>query len=70
MITQLNPPIPVITPDGKGMAHMVIDYGVEHDLLFVVFQDDGGECWCWQNKYIRAGTNITIGRTKEKSDEI
>jgi hypothetical protein len=70
MITQLNPPIPVVTPDGKGMAHMVIDYGIEHDLLFVVFQDDGGECWCWQNKYIRAGTNITIGRTREKNDEV
>lgn len=63
-ILQLNPPIPVITPDGKGMAHMMIDCGIEHDLLFVVFQDDTGERCTWENKYIRAGSNITLGRNK------
>lgn len=53
------------------MAHMVIDYGIEHDLLFVVFQDDTGECWCWKNKYIRIQTNITIGRNnKENRSEV
>jgi hypothetical protein len=62
MITQLNPPIPMRTPLGKGMAQMVIDYGVEHDLLWVVFQNDTGECWCWGNQDIRAQNNITIGR--------
>jgi hypothetical protein len=62
MITQLNPPIPVVTPHGKGTAQMVIDYGVEHDLLWVVFQNDTGECWCWGNQDIRAQNNITIGR--------
>jgi hypothetical protein len=62
MITQLNPPIPMRTPLGKGMAQMVIDYGVEHDLLWVVFQNDTGECWSWSNKDIRAQSNITIGR--------
>jgi hypothetical protein len=62
MITQLNPPIPVRTPYGKGMAQMVIDYGVEHDLLWIVFQNDTGECWSWSNKNIRAQNNVTIGR--------
>jgi hypothetical protein len=62
MIIQLNPPIPVRTPHGKGTAQMVIDYGVEHDLLWVVFQNDTGECWCWRNQDIRAQNNITIGR--------
>ena len=62
MITQLNPPIPMRTPIGKGMAQMVIDYGVEHDLLWIVFQNDTGECWAWVNKEIRAQNNITIGR--------
>lgn len=61
MITQLNPPIPVRTPHGKAMAQMVIDYGIEHDLLWVVFQSDG-ECWCWSNRDIRAEPNITVGR--------
>ena len=61
MITQLNPPIPMRTPLGKGMAQMVIDYGVEYDLIWVVFQANG-ECWCWGNKEVRAQNNITIGR--------
>ena len=65
MITQLNPPIPVRTPQGKGMAQMVIDYGLEHDLLWVVFQDENGECWSWRNQDIRAQNNFTIGRTME-----
>jgi hypothetical protein len=68
MITQLNPPIPVKTPVGNGIAHMVIDYGIEHDLIWVVFQDDG-ECWCWGNTGIRAGSNITIGRNKKNGEE-
>lgn len=65
MITQLNPPIPIVTPHGKGLAHLVIDDGIEHDLIWVVFQDDGGECWSWRNQDIRAQSNITIGRTSE-----
>jgi hypothetical protein len=47
------------------MAQMVIDYGVEHDLIWVVFQNDTGECWGWGNKDIRAQSNITIGRVTE-----
>jgi len=27
-LLQLNPPIPVITPKGKAMAHVLIDYGI------------------------------------------
>lgn len=60
---QLNPPIPVITPKGKALAQLVIDYGPEHDLLWVCFQDDG-ECWTWDNSKIRAQTNITMNRPK------
>lgn len=61
MILQLNPGLPMVTPKGKGLANMVIDYGPEHDLIFVVFQEDG-EIWCWRNQDIRAETNITFGR--------
>jgi hypothetical protein len=63
MLLQLNPPLPVITPYGKSIAHVLIDYGIEHDLLFVCFQNDTGECWTWSNKEIRADENITIGRS-------
>jgi hypothetical protein len=60
VIIQLSPPIPVITPKGKAMAHLVIDYGMEADLVWVCFQDQTGECWSWVNKDIRAQPNITF----------
>ena len=62
MLLQLNPPIPVETPRGKAMAQVIIDYGVEHDLVWLCFQDDTGESWCWNNKFIRAQNNITFSR--------
>ena len=62
-ILQLNPPIPVITPKGDGYAHLLIDYGAEFNLLWVVFLDDSGECWTYDNTQIRAQKNITMGRT-------
>jgi hypothetical protein len=62
MILQLNPPLPVITPKGLGIAHMVIDYGPEHNLYWVVFLDTTGECWTYSNPDIRAQKNITLKR--------
>ncbi len=53
---QLDPPLPVTTPKGPALAHVLIDYGAEHDLVWVCFQDNG-ECWCWRNQDIRATTN-------------
>lgn len=58
---QLNPPIPVKTPNGNAMAQVLIDYGPEHDLIWVCFEE-GGECWSWCNQDIRAQTNLTFGR--------
>jgi hypothetical protein len=58
---QLDPPLPVITPKGSGIAHVLIDYGPEHDLIWVVFQENG-ECWSWRNQEVRADENITFGR--------
>jgi hypothetical protein len=65
MLTQLNPPIPLITPKGKAWAHIVIDYGQEHDLLWVCFQDETGECWTWGNRDVKIQENISMGRTKK-----
>ncbi len=62
MVTRIDPPIPVLTPKGKALAHFLIDYGFEHDLYWVCFQDETGECWTWSNKDIRAQNNITAGR--------
>ena len=62
MVTRIDPPIPLLTPKGKALAHFLIDYGFEHDLYWVCFQDETGECWTWSNKDIRAQNNITAGR--------
>lgn len=63
-ISRVDPPIPLMTPKGRAMAHFLIDYGMENDLMWVVFQDDTGECWTWENAQIRARINQTIGRKK------
>jgi hypothetical protein len=62
MIIQLNPTIPLITPKGEGIAHFLIDYGIEHDLYWVTFITETQECWTFSNRDIRACKNITIGR--------
>jgi hypothetical protein len=62
MILQLNPPLPLKTPKGQGWAHLVIDYSQEHDLLYVVFLDDTGECWTFPNSQVRAVENVSLGR--------
>jgi hypothetical protein len=64
MLLQLNPQIPVVTPRGKGVAIGWIDYSAEHDIMWIVFQDDTNECWTWRNKDIRAQQNFTLGRKK------
>lgn len=61
MILQLNPPLPIVTPKGKAIAHMVIDYGPEHDLVWVCFQKDK-QIWCYRNQDVRADDNVTYDR--------
>jgi hypothetical protein len=58
---QLDPAIPVVTPTGKAMAHVLIDYGLEHDLLWVCFQENG-QVWTYRNQDIMADKNVTFGR--------
>ena len=65
MHLQLNPPIPLDTPKGKGFAHLVIDYSQEHDLIWVVFIDETRECWAFRNQEIRIQKNITLGRAND-----
>ena len=62
MLSQLNPPLPLLTPKGKAWAHLVIDYGMEADLLWVCFQDEDGACWTWSNRDVRIQANATLGR--------
>lgn len=60
MILQLKPTIWLDTPKGIGLAHFLIDYGEEHDLLWVVFDDKTGEVWTWPNPRVRAIKNISL----------
>jgi hypothetical protein len=62
MIIQLDPPIPLISPKGKGIAHFLIDYGIEYDLMWVIAIDETGEIWTFKNPEIRFLKNITLGR--------
>jgi hypothetical protein len=64
MITQLNPPLPMVTPKGDGWAHFVIDYGPEGALLWVVFMDADGACWTVPNPEVRLYQNWTLGRRR------
>lgn len=65
MILQLNPPLPMNCQKGPGLAHFVIDEGVEHNLMWVIFIDGTGEVWTFQNPDVRAPQNITMGRIYE-----
>lgn len=61
IFTQLHTPIPLDTPRGPGWAHAVIDYGQEHELLWVIFLDESGENWIYGQRQVRLRPNITMG---------
>lgn len=65
MILQLDPPIPLETPKGKGWAHFLIDYSQEHHLHWVVFIDETGECWTVPNPEVRIQSNWSLNRRKK-----
>lgn len=64
MLLQLDPPLPLLTPKGPGLAHFLLDYGPEFDIHWTVFLDDSGECWTFNNREIRAQKNLTLGRNQ------
>jgi len=63
MLTQLNPSIPMDTPKGAGLALAVIDYGLEHSLLWVGAIDETREIWCVPNAEARIQKNWSAGRS-------
>jgi hypothetical protein len=63
MFTQLNPPIPLhVLGKGNGHAIGMIDYGQEHNLIWVTALDTSGEIWCAPNPEVRMLKNWTMGR--------
>jgi hypothetical protein len=66
MFTQLNPPVPLhVLGKGKGLAVAVIDYGSEHNLIWVTALDANGEIWCAPNPEVRMLKNWTMGRRQD-----
>ena len=61
--TQLQTLMPVFVLDkGKGMAIAVIDYGPEHNLIWVTAISETGEIWCAPNPRVRLQPNWTMSR--------
>lgn len=59
---QLSPSIPLRSPRASGEAIACIDYGPEHDLLWVIIDDRTGQLWTVKNADVRAYKNVSIGR--------
>jgi hypothetical protein len=68
MLLQLNPPLPMDTPKGGGLAYFVIDYGPEADLQWVIFLDEDGACWTVRNTEVRMQANWTMGRARTEHE--
>jgi hypothetical protein len=68
MIVQLNPQLPLLTPKGKAYAHFLIDYSQEHDLQWVCFIRDTGECWMFPNPEVRLESNETLSCSISNKD--
>lgn len=63
MLTQLNPPLPLhVLGRGDGYALAVIDYGQEHNLLWVTAITATGEIWCAPNPQVRMQQNWSMER--------
>lgn len=68
MFTQLDPPVPLhVLGKGDGYALAVIDYGQEHNLIWVTAIDETGEIWCAPNPEVRMQANWTMGRQRSLS---
>jgi hypothetical protein len=58
---QLNPTIPLDTPKGPGYAHFALDYSQEHSVMFLVFINETGEPWIFEQREVRLRPNRTMG---------
>ena len=61
MILQLNPSILVETPLGRGLALLVIDYGMHQNTCWVVTLEDSGMVKHFDCNDIILSTNYTYG---------
>lgn len=66
MRLRLDPPIPLETPKGYGLAHFIDDYGIDHEDYWGVCLTETGEWWWFKNSEVRGCENKTLGRIKKK----
>jgi len=66
MIIRIDPALPLETPKGSGMAYFLINPGQQHHLEWVVFIDETGECWTFENPDVRLQHNLTEGRLPQE----
>lgn len=64
MRLRLDPPIPLETPKGYGLAHFIDDYGIDHEDYWGVCLTETGEWWWFKNSEVRGCENKTVGRDK------
>ena len=65
MFSQLDPPLPIhVLGKGDGYAIGIIDYGLEHNLLWLTAISETGEIWCAPNPEVRMQANWSAGRKR------
>lgn len=70
MILQLEPTLPLDTPEGPARAHFLLDYGEDQHLFWICFVDATGECWTFANPQIRLQANPTMGVRADQKDRV
>ncbi|MET0371282.1 MAG: hypothetical protein ABW039_07885 [Sphingobium sp.] len=64
---QLDPMLPLhVLGKGDGFAIAMIDYGQEHNILWVTAITATGEIWCAPNPQVRMNGNWSMGRSSPK----
>lgn len=65
VVTRCDPPLPMNTPLGPGLAHWRIERGIEMSTCYEVWISSGdhlGEIWEFPQTVLRAQSNMTAGR--------
>jgi hypothetical protein len=49
-------------PPGDGLAVFILDYGIEHHVLWGIAMNDGGSVYWVPNPFVRLQFNSSAGR--------
>jgi hypothetical protein len=65
VITRCDPPVPMDTPHGPGLAHWRIERGIECETAYEVWITSGDhacEIWEFEQSVLRSLNNVTAQR--------